>query len=214
MYCVELPCIAPVVAKRTEHFAITSTKCPYHVVRGIGHDQVLLTGIRREGNHTYGPRDLSYRTNKEFLDKLTLLREYLNSVIDTVANVNLPVIRYAHAVDGRSELFVMRGVRIVWPRVSIARFVSVCTPHAFKRQGFRIVHDDTLIQVSIGDIQFVCAFVHVKSRRLAEESRVQTVGGFLGRMADLLEEFSVVCEFENLAIADATSGKPDIAFLF
>src|SRR5260370_42687838 len=58
VYRVELTRISAVVAKRTEHFAVTSTKGPYHVVRGIGHNQVLLARITREGNHTNGPRTL------------------------------------------------------------------------------------------------------------------------------------------------------------
>ena len=52
---VELASIASRVARRALNGTVTSEECPYDVVFAVGHEQVLLGRIMREGKVVGGP---------------------------------------------------------------------------------------------------------------------------------------------------------------
>src|SRR6202030_1404157 len=110
MYRVELARIATVVPGHPQHGAIAAAQCPDHVVGVVSHQEILLTGIAREGDATNGSGLSRCRMHEEFLHELALLREYLDPVVGPIAYVNKPIVGDVGAVDGRPELLVVGSV--------------------------------------------------------------------------------------------------------
>src|SRR5262249_21934510 len=89
--------------------------------------------------------------NERFFDELTFRREYLDSVILTIADVEQTVSREFGAVNWIAELLGWRGIRIVTAEAHIARLVAVGAPKPFEFTGVGVDHRHAFVAIAIGD---------------------------------------------------------------
>src|SRR5215471_17222199 len=129
MYRVELAGIAAVVPGHPKHGAVAAAQCPDHIVGVISHQEILLTGVAREGDVTNCSRLSRRRMYEEFLHEFALLREYLNPVVGAIANVDEAIVGDMGAMDGRPELLVVGSIGFVRTGVGIVRNMSIRAPH-------------------------------------------------------------------------------------
>src|SRR6266853_6653163 len=94
---VELARVAASMARRALNGTVAPEQRPDHVIFAVGHEQIFLGGIMREGEIVGGSIPQCLRTQNEFLYELALFREHLNSIVHAIANINQPVLRN---VDG------------------------------------------------------------------------------------------------------------------
>src|SRR6202040_3685867 len=104
MYPVELPGVAAAVTNLAQNISAAALDRPQYVVLAIRHDHVLLFRVPRENEIPSGSLPQSFLAHKQFLHELAFLREYLNSIVGAVANINKPVVRNMHAVHRIPEL--------------------------------------------------------------------------------------------------------------
>src|SRR5205814_1439951 len=75
--------------------------------------------------------------------------------------------------------------------------------------GVGVEHDDAAIAVTIGNKHFVRLVIHGDAGRPAQVRGVVAVDGHAAP-ADLQQKLSVLAELENLAVAVAVTGEPDV----
>ena len=85
-------------------------------VHAVEHEEVPLLLIPRERDVPYRARGQCSPGDDRFLDEGSVLLKHLNTVVDTVADVDKPVAGEVCAVDGISELLRGRRVGVVAPR--------------------------------------------------------------------------------------------------
>ncbi len=152
----------------------------------------------------------------EFFYELALLGEDLNAVAPAIADVDETVAREADAVDRISELLGPRAVRVMRRGRVIVNLIerfAVSSPAALESSSIGIPHDDSLIHITVRDVDFVGIFVEVGAGGLSRENRRLIV---LGLWIDRLrlgfskpgKEFPVVVVAEKAA----RSSQPDDSF--
>src|SRR5467141_3136207 len=109
-----------------------------------------------------------------------------------VANINEPIVRYSDGMHD-AELRGRRAIRLIlarpvlmlhraieWTWKALARVLevriiglaSICAPMTLVRPGLRVEHDDSMIHVSVGNIELVCLLIDFQGSRAAEILRV------------------------------------------
>src|SRR5262245_65383454 len=93
--------------------------------------------------------------------------------------------------------------------IRIIRLASICTPMTLVGTRLRVEYDDSMVQVSIRHEELVFFFINDETRRTAEILGIVASVVF-SAVADLHEEFSIACEFQNLVILRPRTGEPDV----
>src|SRR5690242_5549873 len=117
------------------------------------------------------------------------------------------------AMYGIAELLVRRRSRIVRAGINIIRWIAVRTPEPFECALVRIVDRDSLVQITIGNVNLMGLGIYFHARGLAEDIGTHAVRRLGRRMANLHEEMTVILEFQNLTIPGAGSADPYIVVI-
>jgi len=161
------------------------------LIGSIGEIDVLLFRILREGNVPYGSV-----AERPFLDDLLLDEgavrfEDLDAVVHAVADIEQTVVCKLGAVDRAAELLIDWCVRVVIAGVGVVRFVPIGAPMPLVLSGIGVEHDDALVAIPIGDVQFIRLRIDEHFRRSFQVFGVVAAFAF-ERMPDLHQEFSVL----------------------
>jgi hypothetical protein len=78
--------------------------------------------------------------------------------------------------------------------------------------GVGVEHDDPSVAVSVRDVGFVGGGIDEDLRRLSEVHGVVTSAA-LAEMTDLQQEFSALCELQDVGVLSAVGANPDVAFV-
>src|SRR5579883_2853719 len=137
--------------------------------------------------------------------------EYLDTVVDTVANIQQIVVRQLRTVDGIPKLLRGRIVGIVAPQIGIIGLMPVRAPVALVLAGFGIEHDHAMIPVPVGNISLVGLRV---DENLGGQPQIRDVVAALAlvRLADLHQEFSLLRELEDHVVVERFRAA-DLAFV-
>src|SRR5438093_2284789 len=202
---------------------------PYHLIRSIRNNEEALSAIGGKRDIPHGSTSKRLLRKKRFSDERAILLENLNAIVCPIANVNEPVSGDPGGMHN-AELWWRRAGRIILAGAvlmldstidrnwiahccvlseRIIRVSSIRAPLTFVRSGLSIEHDDSMIQVSIGDVEFVRRFIDDQRGRTAEILCV-IASAVSSAVANLHEEFSVVSEFKNLIVLLPSPGKPDV----
>ena len=206
-----------------------TAKDPYDLIRSIRNNEEALGAIGGERDIPDGSTSKRLLRKKRFSDERAILLENLNAIVCPIAYVYEPVIgdpggmhdaelwwrRAGRIILAWAVLMLDRTIEGTWKALSgvlevrIVRLPSIRAPMTFVRSALSIEHDDSMIHVSIGDVEFVRRFIDDQRRRTAEILCV-IASAVSSAVANLHEEFSVVCEFKNLIVLLSGPGKPDV----
>src|SRR5258708_5010149 len=118
-----------------------------------------------------------------------------------------------NAVNWISEQLAWRIGGILRWGGGINRRVAVGSPHAVLCSGLGIEHADPPVQVAVGDVNLMSLLVHFDSCGAPENGCICIVHWRRGWVANLDQQFSVVREFDCLAVFGAIPGNPNVAGL-
>src|SRR5206468_9718903 len=125
-------------------------------------------------------------------------------------------IRYIHnSVSGdlnavrRVELLRSRTARLASFRGLVVRLVAVRAPVALVGTGLGVEHDDAAVTITVGNKHLVGLVVHRNSCRPAQVRCVIAIDSHAA-LPDLQQKLSVFGELEDLTIAVAVTGEPDV----
>src|SRR3984893_18548962 len=90
----------------------------------------------------------------------------------------------------------------------VRRLFSVGTPMPFVSAGIRVEYDDTVIEISIGYVDFVCFQIDFRICWTAKTSNVIGVC-LLSRLADCHQKFPSSLELQILAITITVAANPN-----
>src|SRR5215831_10066561 len=93
--------------------------------------------------------------------------------------------------------------------IRIIGFASICTPMTLVGSRLHVEYDDSMVQVSIRHVELVFFLINDETRRTADILEIIASAVF-SAVADLHEEFSTACEFQNLVILRPRTGEPDV----
>src|SRR5215469_9054587 len=206
----ELSRAAPHAPEAADHLPVAAAEhmdLAIGIVRG---EPIGLPLIRPEHGRAGHARRRRVAQDRDFAHKGTVLLEQLNAVVATVGNHHLPVGGDPDAVHRIVEL-LRQNLRIIRDLL-VCRRLAIGTPGALERAGVGVEHDDAVIEVTVGYIEFVCRLIDHHVGGAADAYLVQTVG-LLGRLADRHEEFAVAGELHDHAVVLAVAAEPDIAFV-
>ena len=91
----------------------------------------------------------------------------------------------------------------------IVRRVAVCAPVALVRTGRRVEDDDAVVDVAVGDVEFVGGGVEDNIGRRAEVLCVVAAAA-LARVPDLHQELAVARELQNVRVFFAAGAQPHV----
>src|SRR5262245_11986362 len=106
-----------------------------------------------------------------------------------------------------AELLCRGRARIVRSEVRVVRLVPISAPIALEHSGLGIHHHDAMVAVTIRDVRFVVGLVDENLGDLAEGPRVVAAGIRVSE-AELLDEFALARELEDLAVDGRVSANP------
>src|SRR4029453_8270570 len=109
-------------------------------------------------------------------------------------------------LDNAAERARQRLARLLEPVV--VRPLAIGTPMALVLAGLGVEHDHAVIDVAVGDVQFVGVAIDDHVRRRAEVIRVVAAAA-LPLTADLHQELALAREREDLRIFLAAGSQPD-----
>ena len=89
-------------------------------------------------------------------------------------------------------------------KIGIIGLAPIRAPMTLVSAGLSIEDDDTMIQVSVGDIELVCLLIDDEAGWTAHIFRVVASTVF-STVADLHQEFAVASEFQNLVVLRSCS---------
>src|SRR2546422_1761260 len=202
----------------------------YDLIRTIGDNDETLGTIGGKRDVPYGSTSKRLLRNERFFDECSILLENLNAIVRPIAHINEPIIRDSRGMHD-AELRWRRTSRIIlaWAvlvldrpiegtrkalscilEIPIIGLPSIRAPMTFVSPGLRIEHDDSMIHVSIGDVEFACRFINDQRRRTAQILGI-IASAVSSAVADLHEEFSVTRELKNLIILLPCPRNPYVA---
>src|SRR5579864_3322210 len=211
MYVVKLARVAARVACRALNGAVASEQRPDHIIFAVGHEQILLGRVVRESKIVGRSIAQRLRPQNEFLYELAFLREDLNSVVDSIANIHRPILRDVDRMEWIPEQLAWRVSGSVRNKIGVARRFSIGAPHPFEGARFGVEHDDAPIEVPIGEVNLVSLLVQIDPGRAAEDGRVRIIHGRGGRMANLQNKFPLARELDCLTVFSAVAGNPNVS---
>src|SRR5450631_1393242 len=142
---VELSGIAAVPPEAADDGAVIAADDADLVVLAIGAEQIALLRIRPDRdipNRAIAERGL---LEEPFLDEGAVLPEYLDTVIDAIADIDEPVIGDLDAMYGIGELLRGWRVGVIGRLLVIAGLVAIGTPVPLVGAGAGIEHDDAAV---------------------------------------------------------------------
>ena len=92
MHVMELARIPARVTGAAQDRTVASTQGPDYVVFAVGHEQIILVCIPRKSDIISGTVAQRLFSQKEFLEELSFFCEDLDTVVDTVADIDEPII--------------------------------------------------------------------------------------------------------------------------
>src|SRR5438445_8622944 len=209
---MKLAGIAAVAAKTADYGTIVPFQHPDFIVLAVGAQQISLLRV--------GPdRDIPHRAIaarvlfvKPFLNEGSIFPEYLDAVVDAIADIEQPVVGEFYAMHGVGELLRGRSIGIVGRLLVITGRLAVGTPVPLVGAGRRIEHDDAAIAVAVGNEDFVGVLV---DRGLGGLAELRGVTGALARrdLADLHHELAVGGEFQDRVVVVGIAADPHETFL-
>jgi len=213
MHPVKLAGVAAVVPGLADYGAVIAPQSPDDVVLAVRDKKKLLILVRGKRELPDRPYAQRLWPHEKLLHKLALLGEDLNTVIHAVANVNKPISRDMDAMNGIAELLVRWRGWIVSAGIGIIRGIAVGAPQALECALVRVVDDDSLVHVTVGDINLMGLGIHFDAGGPPENVGAQAVGRIGGRMANLHEEMPVIFEFQQMTIGRVGAADPDVIVL-
>src|SRR5207249_3809376 len=156
----------------------------YDLIRSIRNNEESLGTIGGKRDVPYGSTSKRLLRNERFFDERSILLENLNPIVRPIAYINEPIIRDSRGMHD-TELWWRRASRLIlaWAvfmldstiegtrkalscilEVRIIGLPSVRAPMASISPGVSIEHDDSMIHVSIGDVEFVSHFIDDQRR--------------------------------------------------
>ena len=201
------------MARRALDGTVAAQQRPDHVVFAVGDEQIFLGRVVRKREIVSRSIAQGFGPQNEFLHELAFLGEDLNSVVHSIANIHKAVLRDVDRMERIPEQLAWLISGRVRHKIGIARRFAVGAPHAFEGARFGVKHDDAPVEIPVGKINFVRLFVHVHSRRAAQDGGVRIIHGRGGRMANFQNEFAVARELDRLAVFGPVPGNPDVSGL-
>src|SRR5439155_10136531 len=123
-------------------------------------------------------------------------------IVGAIGDINQVVVRHKHGVNGVVEPLGGRSLSELGARrelQTVIGFLSVRSPMTLVSAGGGIKDDDTVVEVSVGHKQLIGLPVHEQAGGPAQVLDI-VAATVLARMADLQEEFSLVCELQDLVV--------------
>src|ERR1700734_1015754 len=114
---MKLPGIAAVVPCLALNDSVVSTDGPNDVVFTVGYQQKRLALVGRKRELPGRTHTQCFRAQNELLNESPLLSEYLDAVVDAIADIDKPISRNMDAVYRTAKLLIAWCGRIVRPGV-------------------------------------------------------------------------------------------------
>src|SRR6266704_34850 len=106
-------------------------------------------------------------------------------------------------MNGITELLGRRRIRIVCAKVCVIGLVAVRAPMALVFAGVRVVDDDAVVTVTVGNVDFIRILIDEDLCRPPQVFDVVTA--FAGaNLADLHQELSILSELHDHAVVGVT----------
>ena len=213
-------------AHHLQRFAIEDVDL---LIRTVGHDEERLIRIDREADVPDRSAAERLLRDEGFLHERPVLAEHLHAIVRAIADVDESVARDPHRVHD-AKLRRRRAVRIVLARsvlvlhdasertgqplpraleIPIVGPFAVRAPVTFVRTGRRVEHDDAVVDVPVGDVQFVGGGVEDNVGRRAEVLCVVAAAA-LTRVPDLHQELAGAREPQNVRVFLAAGAQPHV----
>src|SRR5437899_1394022 len=193
------------VADLFERLAIQNRDAFVRAVRDV--DETLLR-IGREGNAECRACPLRFTLDESFLEEFAFQGESLDAVVRAIRRIDNTVVGDLDPVR-RVELLRSRTGHLAGLRSLVVRLVAVGAPVALVGAGVGVEHDDAAVAVAVGNKHLVGLVIHGDAGRPAQVRCVVAVDGHAA-LADLQQKLSVLAELEDLTVAVAVTGEPDI----
>src|SRR6266487_5933274 len=208
----ELPGHASAAAPRGEHLAVLPPERDDLIIRPIGDEDEPLHWIFRQHQVPHRAVGERLRLDPELLHERAVLAEHLDAVVGAVADVDEAVVAQPHTVHRVGKLLGERRLGIIGLLLVVARAMAVGAPVPLVGAGPAVEHEDAPVEIAVGDIELVRRFVDLQMRWPAELGLAVRATG-RSSLADLLQEFAVRRELQDLMIARIVTGEPDVALL-
>src|SRR5207302_882477 len=140
--------------------------------------------------------------DEHFLDKGPIRFEDLDAIINTIADIELVIIRELGTMYGIAELLRRRIVGIVAAHICVIGLVAVGAPVALVLAGVGIENNNSMVAVAVRDISFISLGVDEDLGWQAQIFDVIAALAALG-LADLHQEFAVLRELQNHVVGKA-----------
>ena len=79
----------------------------------------------------------------------------MNAIVYAIADIQQAVVGKISAMDGVAELLRQRRVRTVRAQVGIVRLMTVSPPITFVGPRIGVEHNNAMVAVSVGDVNFI-----------------------------------------------------------
>src|SRR2546426_8862896 len=208
VYMEELARLAPGsadVADLLERLAIQNRDA---FVRAVGDVHETLLRIGRQRHAECRARPLRFTLDEPFFEEFAVQGERLDAVVRAICHIDDAVVGDLNAVR-RVELLRSSAGHLARLRGLVLRLVAVGAPVALVGAGVGVEHDDAAVAVAVGNKHLVGLVIHGDACRPAQVRCVVAVDGH-ATLADLEQKLSVPGELEDLAVAVAVTGEPDI----
>src|SRR5215813_11903122 len=226
---IELTCPVSTASELADNLQRFTAKNPNDLICSIRNNQKLLCPVGRECDIPYRSASKRLFGDERLSHERSVLLKNLNAIVRPIANIDKSIVRDSHSMHD-AELRWWRPGRIILAgpvlmlhctiegarqalsgvfEIRIIGFASICTPMTLVGSRLHVEYDDSMVQVSVRHVELVFFLINDETRRTADILEIIASAVF-SAAADLHEEFSNACEFQNLVILRPGTGEPDV----
>src|SRR5215831_18188239 len=204
----ELASLAPGSADVADLFERGAIQNRDPFVRPVRDVDETLLGISRQRNAECRACPLRFTFDEPFFEEFAVQSKRLNAVVRAIRHIHDAVVGDFNSVR-RVELLRSRTGRLASLGGLVVRLVTVRAPVTLVGAGGGVEHDDAAVAVTVGNKHLIGLVIHGDAGGPAQVRCVVAVDAHAST-ADLQQKLSVLAELEDLTVAIAVTGEPDI----